>query len=52
MGCFPCFDSKEEEELHAKNVRDDRREGKPVVESHISRLSSGLFVVCFCMRLV
>ncbi|KAJ8634125.1 hypothetical protein MRB53_027461 [Persea americana] len=41
MGCFPCFDSKEEEELHAKNVRDDRREGKPVVESHISRLSSG-----------
>ncbi|XP_058093078.1 serine/threonine-protein kinase PBS1-like isoform X2 [Magnolia sinica] len=43
MGCFPCFDSKEEEEFNRGNLRDDvgGKDGKPTVESHISRLSSG-----------
>lgn len=46
MGCFLCFDSKEGEQLNVKSgVRDDRREGRPVVESHISRLSSGVFML-------
>ncbi|XP_068657069.1 serine/threonine-protein kinase PBS1-like [Aristolochia californica] len=41
MGCFPCFDSKEEEGLNPGNKSDDRKEGQPMVESNISRLASG-----------
>ncbi|XP_058103042.1 serine/threonine-protein kinase PBS1-like [Magnolia sinica] len=41
MGCFPCFDSKEEEHLNPVDKGDYRREGKPTIESHIARLSSG-----------
>ncbi|KAG9446388.1 hypothetical protein H6P81_012516 [Aristolochia fimbriata] len=41
MGCFPCFDSKEEEGLNPSNKSDDRTEGKPMVETNISRLASG-----------
>eukprot|EP00262_Sarcandra_glabra_P003244 TRINITY_DN13861_c0_g1_i1.p1 TRINITY_DN13861_c0_g1~~TRINITY_DN13861_c0_g1_i1.p1 ORF type:complete len:464 (-),score=92.29 TRINITY_DN13861_c0_g1_i1:387-1778(-) len=41
MGCFPCFDSKEAEELNPVKERDERKEAQPTVDSHISRLSSG-----------
>ncbi|CAH9129643.1 unnamed protein product [Cuscuta epithymum] len=39
MGCFPCFDSKEEETLNKR--RDDPNEVHPPVPCHMSRLSSG-----------
>ncbi|KAA8530027.1 hypothetical protein F0562_034561 [Nyssa sinensis] len=41
MGCFPCFDSREEEKLNPVKQRDDRNDGQPAVASNISRLSSG-----------
>nr|GLL43961.1 serine/threonine-protein kinase PBS1 [Ipomoea trifida] len=41
MGCFPCFDSREEETLNPQKERDDRKEVHPVVPSNMSRLSSG-----------
>ncbi|KAJ6837106.1 serine/threonine-protein kinase PBS1-like isoform X1 [Iris pallida] len=43
MGCFPCFDSKEEEKLNPSNGRVDdcRREEKPMVPPQINRLNSG-----------
>ncbi|XP_077250412.1 protein kinase superfamily protein [Tasmannia lanceolata] len=41
MGCFSCLDSKEDVELNHVNKRFDRKESKPTIESHISRLSSG-----------
>ncbi|XP_021816394.1 serine/threonine-protein kinase PBS1 [Prunus avium] len=42
MGCFPCFDSKEEEKLNNPvNEIDDRKQGQPTVSSNISRLPSG-----------
>lgn len=41
MGCFPCFDSREEEKLNPDKGRDDRRESPQMVASNISRLSSG-----------
>lgn len=45
MGCFPCFDSKEEEKLNPGKVeRDiDRKEVQPVVNPNVARLSSGQF---------
>ncbi|KAJ9563948.1 hypothetical protein OSB04_009108 [Centaurea solstitialis] len=39
MGCFPCFDSREEEKLNPQKVRADRHQLQP---SNISRLSSGV----------
>uniref|UniRef100_A0A2N9GPI7 non-specific serine/threonine protein kinase n=1 Tax=Fagus sylvatica TaxID=28930 RepID=A0A2N9GPI7_FAGSY len=41
MGCFSCFDSKEEEKLNPQKGSDDRKQGLPTVSSNISRLPSG-----------
>ncbi|KAL2484414.1 Serine/threonine-protein kinase PBS1 [Abeliophyllum distichum] len=41
MGCFPCFDSKEEEKLNTQKERDDHQEVYPNIPSNISKLSSG-----------
>lgn len=41
MGCFSCFDSKEEEKLNPRQENDDRKQAHPAVSSHISRLPSG-----------
>ncbi|KAL9677954.1 hypothetical protein QQ045_015792 [Rhodiola kirilowii] len=43
MGCFPCFDSKEEEKLNPEPVKyGGRREKNHLsVPSNLSRLSSG-----------
>ncbi|XP_051122305.1 serine/threonine-protein kinase PBS1-like [Andrographis paniculata] len=42
MGCFPCFDSREEEKLNPRDDReDDHRETHSTVPSNISKLSSG-----------
>ncbi|XP_022777050.1 serine/threonine-protein kinase PBS1 isoform X1 [Durio zibethinus] len=41
MGCFPCFDSKEEEKLNPVKETDDRKQSRPTVSSNVSRLSSG-----------
>ncbi|KAL7603791.1 serine/threonine-protein kinase PBS1 [Lactuca sativa] len=42
MGCFPCFDSREEEKLNPQKVRADRHEVHPSAPTNISRLSSGV----------
>ncbi|KAL3609538.1 hypothetical protein D5086_000558 [Populus alba] len=41
MGCFPCFDSREEEELNREKQSDDLKPTLPTVPSNISKLSSG-----------
>ncbi|OVA09618.1 Protein kinase domain [Macleaya cordata] len=41
MGCFPCFDSKEEEKLNPGKEREDRKEIQPAVNPNVARLSSG-----------
>ncbi|KAF6137953.1 hypothetical protein GIB67_041826 [Kingdonia uniflora] len=42
MGCFPCFDSREEEKLNPGNEKDDSKEPQiTVMNSNIARLSSG-----------
>ncbi|CAN4123393.1 unnamed protein product [Withania somnifera] len=41
MGCFSCFDSKEEEKLNPQKDTDDRKEVHLTAPSNISRLSSG-----------
>ncbi|XVE92649.1 hypothetical protein REPUB_Repub01dG0117000 [Reevesia pubescens] len=41
MGCFPCFDSREEEKLNPVKEIDDRKQGHLTVSSNISRLASG-----------
>ncbi|XP_060214245.1 serine/threonine-protein kinase PBS1 isoform X1 [Lycium barbarum] len=41
MGCFSCFDSKEEEKLNPQKDRDDHKEVNHTAPSNISRLSSG-----------
>lgn len=41
MGCFPCFDSREEETLNPHERRDDHKEVYPIIPSNISKLSSG-----------
>ncbi|MQL77922.1 hypothetical protein Taro_010342 [Colocasia esculenta] len=41
MGCFPCFDSKEAEQLNPRNGSDDRREDLPMVPPQVPRLASG-----------
>ncbi|KAK8648132.1 hypothetical protein V6N13_128894 [Hibiscus sabdariffa] len=40
MGCFPCFDSREEK-LNPEKENDDPKQGQPTLPSNISRLSSG-----------
>ncbi|CAN0896087.1 Serine/threonine-protein kinase PBS1 [Linum grandiflorum] len=41
MGCFPCFDSKEEETLNRDEKSDDRKPTSlPTVASNLSKLSS------------
>lgn len=42
MGCFPCFDSREEEKLNPQKGGEDLKVGHPVLTSNISRLSSGV----------
>lgn len=39
MGCFSCFDSREDVKLNPENVSDDRNQGH--LSSDISRLASG-----------
>lgn len=51
MGCFPCFDSREEETLNPQKDRDDRKEVHPTVPSNMSRLSSGQSLLCICIHL-
>ncbi|XP_050206377.1 serine/threonine-protein kinase PBS1 [Mercurialis annua] len=41
MGCFPCFDSREEETLNPQKESDDRKQIFPTESSNISKLSSG-----------
>ncbi|KAK9277468.1 hypothetical protein L1049_007012 [Liquidambar formosana] len=41
MGCFPCFDSREEEKLNPQKGGDDHKNGHPTVPPNISKLSSG-----------
>ncbi|RWR74476.1 serine/threonine-protein kinase PBS1 [Cinnamomum micranthum f. kanehirae] len=41
MGCFSCFDSKEEQQLNPGKKKDYASEGKPMAESHFAKLSSG-----------
>ncbi|KAL8520233.1 hypothetical protein ACS0TY_010954 [Phlomoides rotata] len=42
MGCFPCFDSREEEKLNPSKERDDHKENHQSIPSNISKLSSGV----------
>ncbi|TXG55999.1 hypothetical protein EZV62_017312 [Acer yangbiense] len=41
MGCFPCFDSKEEETLNPVKESDVQKPIQPMVPDNISRLTSG-----------
>ncbi|XP_065873601.1 serine/threonine-protein kinase PBS1 [Euphorbia lathyris] len=41
MGCFPCFDSKEEETLNPQKESDDRKQSLGLESSNIAKLSSG-----------
>ncbi|XP_057529293.1 serine/threonine-protein kinase PBS1-like [Amaranthus tricolor] len=42
MGCFSCFESKEEERLNpTSGEKDDRKDAHPSSNSNISKLSSG-----------
>lgn len=41
MGCFSCFDSKEEEKLNTQKETEDRKESQATVPNNISKLSSG-----------
>ncbi|CAI9093131.1 OLC1v1028552C1 [Oldenlandia corymbosa var. corymbosa] len=41
MGCFPCFDSREEEKLNPQSDRDGPKEVHPAIPSNFNRLSSG-----------
>lgn len=47
MGCFSCFDSKEEQKLNPGKKKDYASEGKPMAESHFAKLSSGEFWVVY-----
>ncbi|KAL3728541.1 hypothetical protein ACJRO7_033176 [Eucalyptus globulus] len=42
MGCFPCFDSREEETLNPDKGSDDPKHGIPNVSSKVSSLPSGV----------
>ncbi|KAL5552545.1 hypothetical protein UlMin_039946 [Ulmus minor] len=41
MGCFPCFDSREEEKLNPEKPSDDQKPVQPTVPPNISKLPSG-----------
>ncbi|KAK2636858.1 hypothetical protein Ddye_031650 [Dipteronia dyeriana] len=41
MGCFPCFDSREEENLNPVKESDVQKPIQPMVPDNISRLTSG-----------
>ncbi|XP_010530947.1 PREDICTED: serine/threonine-protein kinase PBS1-like [Tarenaya hassleriana] len=41
MGCFSCFDSKEEEKLNPRKESEDRKQPQPTVPNNVSSLSSG-----------
>lgn len=41
MGCFPCFDSGDDEKPNLNKERDDHKEVQIAVPSNISKLSSG-----------
>ncbi|XP_042499442.1 serine/threonine-protein kinase PBS1-like [Macadamia integrifolia] len=41
MGCFSCFDSKEEQHLNPRKEGDDKKEAQSIVNSNVSRLASG-----------
>ncbi|XP_059445840.1 serine/threonine-protein kinase PBS1 [Corylus avellana] len=41
MGCFSCFDSKEEEKLNPAKESNDRKQGQSTISSNISGLTSG-----------
>ncbi|KAJ6703203.1 hypothetical protein OIU85_029198 [Salix viminalis] len=41
MGCFSCFDSREEEKLNQEKQSVDLKQTLPTVSSNISKLSSG-----------
>jgi len=41
MGCFSCFDSKEDEKLNPAKESNDRKQGQPTISSNISGLTSG-----------
>ncbi|GAB4839727.1 Serine/threonine-protein kinase pbs1 [Ancistrocladus abbreviatus] len=41
MGCFSCFESKEEERLNPVKEKDDRKDTTPPAKPTMSRLSSG-----------
>jgi serine/threonine-protein kinase PBS1 len=41
MGCFSCFDSREEEKLNQEKQSVDLKQTLPPVSSNISKLSSG-----------
>lgn len=42
MGCFSCFESKEEERLNpTSGEKDDRKDAPPASNSNVSKLSSG-----------
>lgn len=43
MGCFPCFDSREDEKLNPEKEPNDQKQGQPTVSNNISRLPSGKF---------
>ncbi|KAH9774153.1 serine/threonine-protein kinase PBS1 [Citrus sinensis] len=40
MGCFPCFDSREDEKLNPEKEPNDQKQGQPTVSNNISRLPS------------
>ncbi|KGN46431.1 serine/threonine-protein kinase PBS1 [Cucumis sativus] len=42
MGCFPCFDSREEEKLNPEKESDDGKQDHPMVPPNIAKLPSGI----------
>ncbi|CAK9328667.1 unnamed protein product [Citrullus colocynthis] len=42
MGCFPCFDSREEEKLNPERESDDGKQDHPMVPPNIAKLPSGI----------
>lgn len=47
MGCFPCFDSREEEKLNPEKESDDGKQDHPMVPPNIAKLPSGEFISSF-----
>ncbi|KAG7025217.1 Serine/threonine-protein kinase PBS1, partial [Cucurbita argyrosperma subsp. argyrosperma] len=42
MGCFPCFDSREEEKLNPEKESDDGKQHHPMIPPNIAKLPSGI----------